>query len=310
MSSLTSEHQALHVPPLEEVAAVLQTGLKKYFAEGSVTVVQCPDLTKEPYSLGAAGLCGSPRLADVGGVPYLMPTIQRDKLYDVKTLAKMVDLPESFVLGAGAGPHDYIGVNSELMADVVTGTKYRNGSYTAKINATNKCELQKLPDDQSRCALMLNMFASEGRGGKVLRVWAKKRTGDTNLVSCLRQALEDHYGDKPVGLGGTFRLVEGSAKCHVMPDFSPVPLTCNDDVNKWLHFFDFPAPMVFMSTLVSKDPGMDLRTEHSHGYGKDYGGHYHFDTTPDNVEYEAYYNLAEYMYRIDRPNVTHQVGRN
>lgn len=308
--SVSSEHQALHVPPLEEVAAVLQTAIRKYFAEGSVTVVECPDLTKSPYSLGASGLCGSPRLADVGGVPFLMPTVQKDKLYDMETLANTVDLPESFVIGAGAGPHDYIGVNSELMADVITGTKCKNGSYTAKINAAGKCELQKLPEDQPRCALMLNMFASKGERGKVLRVWAKKRTADTNLVSCLRQALEDHYGDKPVGLGGTFRLVEGSAKCHVMPDFSPVPLTCNDDVNKWLHFFDFPAPMVFMSTLVSKDPGMDLRVEHSHGYGKDYGGHYHFDTTPDTVEYEAYYNLAEYMYRIDRPRVTHQVGRN
>jgi len=308
--SLPVEHQALHVPPLEEVAAVLQTAVKAVFAEASVSVVECPDLRKEPYGLGAAGLCGSPRLAEVGGVPYLMPNVQKDKLYDFKNLAKSVNLPDSFVLGAGAGPHDHVGVNSELMANVVTGTKSVNGSRTAKIDAAGKCELQKLPESQARCALMLNMFASEGRGGKVLRVWAKKRTGDTNLVTCLREALEKHYGDKPVGLGGTFRLVEGSVNCHVMPDYSPVPLTCNDDVNKWLHFFDFPAPMVFMSTLISKDPGMDLRVEHTHGYGKGYGGHYHYDTTPDTVEYEGFYNLAEYMYRVDRPKVTHNVGRN
>lgn len=304
------EHKALHVPPLEEVASVLEAALKKNFADATVSVVECPDLTKGPYSLGAAGLCGSPRLADVGGVPYLMPTVQRDKVYDLKDLAASVDLPNSFIVGAGAGPHNYVGVNSELMANVVVGNKSYNGSRAAKVDAAGKCELLTLPQEQTGCALMLNMFASEGKGGKVLKIQAKRRTGETNLVSCLRQALENHYGDKPVGLGGTFRLVQGKAKIHVMPDFSPVPLTCDADVNKWLRFFDMEAPMVFLSTLISKDPGLDLRIEHSHGYGDDRGGHYHFDTTPDIVEYEAYYNVAEFMYRVDKPVVTHGFGRN
>ncbi|XP_045115366.1 ester hydrolase C11orf54 homolog [Portunus trituberculatus] len=307
---LPVEHKPLHVPPLEEVASVLEAALKKNFAEAAVSVVECPDLTKTPYNLGAAGLCGSPRLADVGGVPYLMPTVQKDKLYDIKDLAGCVDLPNSFIVGAGAGPHKYIGVNSELMANVVVGDKACNGSRAAKVDAAGKCELLSLPQEQTGCALMLNMFASEGKGGKVLKVQAKKRTADNNLVSCLRQALESHYGDKPVGLGGTFRLVQGKAKTHVMPDFSPVPLTCNDDVNKWLNFYDMEAPMVFLSTLISRDPGLDLRVEHSHGYGDDRGGHYHYDTTPDTVEYEAYYNVAEYIYRVDKPVATHGFGRN
>ncbi|KAG0719875.1 Ester hydrolase C11orf54 [Chionoecetes opilio] len=305
------EHQALHIPPLEDVAAVLQAALKKNFAEATVSVVECPDLTKAPYSLGAAGLCGSPRLADVGGAPYLLPIAQKDKLYDIKDLATSVELPNSFIVGAGAGPHNYVGVNSELVANVVVGNQANNCSRAAKVDAASgKCELIKLPQEQTGCALMLNMFASEGKGGKVLKIQAKTRTGDNNLVSCLRQALENHYGDKPVGLGGTFRLVEGKAKCHVMPDFSPVPLTCDGDVNGWLKFYDMAAPMVFASTLISMDPGMDLRIEHSHGYGEDTGGHYHYDTTPDTVEYEGYYNVAEFMYRVDKPTVTHSFGRN
>lgn len=295
------ERRALHVPPLEEVASVLQDALKKSFAEATVTVVDCPDLTQAPYSLGAAGLCGSPRLADVGGVPYLVPMVKRDKLYDLKDLAAHVDLPNSFIVGAGGGPLNYIGVNSELMANAVVGDNTRNGSRASKVDAAGKCELIRLPPEQTGCSLMLNMFASEGKGGKVLKVQAKKRTADTNLVSCLREALERHYGEKPVGLGGTFRLVQGKAKIHVMPDFSPVPLTCEGDVNKWLNFYDMEAPMVFLSTLCSKDPGMDLRIEHSHGYGDDRGGHYHFDTTPDIAEYEGFYNVAEFMYRVDRP---------
>ena len=41
--------------------------------------------------------------------------------------------------------------------------------------------------------------------------------------------------------------------------------------------------------------GLDLRLEHSHGFNleKGQGGHYHYDTTPDIVEYTAYYNIAE-----------------
>lgn len=295
------ERRALHVPPLEEVASILQTALKKYFAEATVSVVDCPDLTKAPYSLEAAGLCGSPRLADVGGVPHLMPMARRDKLYDLNDLAVSVDLPNSFIVGAGAGPLNYIGVNSELMANAVVGAKPLNGSRASKVDAAGKCELMKLPQEQTGCSLMLNMFASEGKGGKVLKVQAKKRTGDTNLVTCIREALASHYGEKPVGLGGTFRLMQGKAKIHVMPDFSPVPLTCEDDVNTWLKFYDMEAPMVFLSTLCSKDPGMALRIEHSHGYGDDRGGHYHYDTTPDIAEYEGYYNVAEFMYRVDNP---------
>ncbi|XP_045598029.1 ester hydrolase C11orf54 homolog [Procambarus clarkii] len=304
------EKRPLHVPSLEELAPILQNALKMNFAEVDVCVVECPDLTNEPFRLEGKGLCGSPRLGDVGGVPHLVPLAHKDKVYDIKQLAAEVHLPNAFVLGAGAGPHTFVGVNSELMANVKTGEKASNGSRISKIDSSGNYELVKLPESETRCALMLNMFASEGRAGKVLRIWAKKRTGENNFVSCLRQALESHYGEKPVGLGGTFRLVEGSAWCHVMPDFSSAPLSCDKDINKWLRFFDMPAPMVFLSTLISKDPGLDLRLEHSHGYGNQCGGHYHYDTTPDAVEYEAFYNVAEFIYRIDKPKVTHDFGRN
>ncbi|KAK7080120.1 hypothetical protein SK128_006978 [Halocaridina rubra] len=308
--SLSVEKKQLHVPPLEEVATVLQSALKNSFAEASVSVVECPDLTKPPYGLEAVGLCGSPRLGDVGGVPNLMPVVQKDKLYDIRDLAKSVDLPDGFVIGAGAGPHPHVGVNSELMANLVAGDRASNGCHIAKVNDAGSYQLMKLPPTETRCALMLNMFASEGQSGKVLHIKAKKRTNDTNLVTCLRKGLEEFYGEKAVGLGGTFRLMQGRAKCHVMPDFPKAPLTCDADVNKWLKFYDMPAPMVFLSTLISKDVDLDLRIEHSHGYGKDCGGHYHYDTTPDAVEYEGYYNVAELMYRIDRPIVTHSFGRN
>lgn len=55
---------------------------------------------------------------------------------------------------------------------------------------------------------------------------------------------------------------------------------------------------------------LDLRMEHFHCYSNHGdGGHYHYDTTPNEVEYRGYFNIAEYMFRIDKPLETHAIGR-
>ena len=61
------------------------------------------------------------------------------------------------------------------------------------------------------------------------------------------------------------------------------------------------APLTVLSVMVSRDPGLDLRVEHSHGWGEDgvQGGHYHYDTTPEVVQYTGYYNLASNCYRYN-----------
>jgi hypothetical protein len=55
------------------------------------------------------------------------------------------------------------------------------------------------------------------------------------------------------GLGGAFLIKAGKAKHHIMPDFSKVPLKTDEDVNNWLKFFEFEAPLVSVGTLVSCD---------------------------------------------------------
>lgn len=47
---------SFHVPSLEELAGVLQKGLKDNFADVQVSVVDCPDLTKEPFTFPVKGL--------------------------------------------------------------------------------------------------------------------------------------------------------------------------------------------------------------------------------------------------------------
>ena len=66
--------------------------------------------------------------------------------------------------------------------------------------------------------------------------------------------------------------------------------------------------MIFLFVCLFQ--GLDLRVEHFHCFSDHgEGGHYHYDVTPDEVQYSGFFNLAEKIYRIDRPLVTHNVGR-
>lgn len=127
---------------------------------------------------------------------------------------------------------------------------------------------------------------SEGKPGKVLKVEAHGRTSGDNFVTILRNILKDHYNDVPLSLGGVFLIGTGKAKLHIMPDFSTTPLLSDDDVNSWLRFFEMDSPLVCLSVFHSTDPGLDLRVEHTHCFSDhNQGGHYHYDTTPQDVRW-------------------------
>ncbi|EDW33036.1 GL16084 [Drosophila persimilis] len=172
------------------------------------------------------------------------------------------------------------------------------------------CVLEKIPHTEPRCALLLNLFLSQGAPGQVLKISAKQRTGEQNFIECIRKGLEDHYGDRVVGLGGIFLIKKGAVHQHVMRDFSSTPIHTDEEVNEWLKFYDMPAQLNAVGTLVTKEHDLDLRLQHFHSFSfSNWGGHYHYDTTPDIVEYEAYLNVAERVVRVDKPLSTHKVGR-
>ena len=99
-----------------------------------------------------------------------------------------------------------------------------------------------------------------------------------------------------------FQIVQGKAHTHVMSDFCDSPLDTTDKINNWLKFFEMKAPLICLSAFVSDDLGMDLRLEHTHCYSHHGdGGHYHYDTTPDDVEYLGYFNLAKKVCGYDQP---------
>lgn len=312
-----SEKFQFHVPSLEELCTVLQSGLKENFADVQVSVVDCPDLTQDPFRFPVKGICGKPRITDVGGVPYLIPMPKQDKIYNMNAVAKEIELPGAFILGAGAVSSRTLGMNAELMPVVQTegeGKPAVNGSYYSTINpADGACLQEKYSEKYSDCdfGLLANLYACEGKPGKVIEVRANRRTGQSSLVTSMRKTLEKQYSDQSVGMGGTFVIQKGKAKIHIMPpEFSACPLLTDEDVNKWLKHFEVSAPLICQPVLVSRDPGLDLRVEHTHCFSHHgEGGHYYIDTTPDSVEYLGYFLPAEFLYRIDRPEDTHVVGR-
>ena len=291
---------------LQDVARVLENGLRDNFEEASVSVVECEDLTKSPWNLAAPGISGSPKMLDIGGVPYLTPCVQRHKLYDMRDYPNIAGLKKGLVIGAGAAPWPYLDRNAEMMPNLFVEEDKSISTQKTQISRTfdhdNSYATEKLPVAETRNSLLGNLFISEGKTGQVLKIQCKKRIGTTNFTNSLKYCLEKGFPGLFLGLGGVFHIASGKAKVHIMPDFSPCPLNTDKDVENWLKFYQVSAPFTCLSTLVVNDPGLDLRSEHSHGWGEEgQGGHYHGDTTPDLVEYRGYFSLPEVVYRVDRP---------
>ncbi|CAG9862318.1 unnamed protein product [Phyllotreta striolata] len=312
-NSIPVESKKLFVPPLSEVAEAINNTLKTNFAEVSVEVVDCPDLRQQPFTLASEGLGGNTKIIELGGNPYLLPEVHREKYYDLKDIAKLVNSNPSFIIGAGAGPNQYVGVNCEGVYNVMIadGEVVNQSTRISKVDSNDDKSIQEiLPKNETRLALLGNLFFSEGKPGKVLKVHAKKRTGDDNFITSIRKAIVAKYNDL-VGIGGVFLMKEGKGKFHVMRDFSKTPIQNEEQLNKWLKFYNFSAPLVSVGTLVNSDGGeLDLRVQHFHTFSHHgEAGHYHYDTTPEEVEYLGFFNVGEMLYRIDKPVNTHNWGR-
>lgn len=153
--------------------------------------------------------------------------------------------------------------------------------------------------------LMGNFYSSQNNPGKVLKILAKKRIAKENYTEAIRATLLSRYGqDKPISMGGVFLINKGVAKLHIMPKYWPTEPSTNESVNnEWLKYYEITKhPLVCLSVFHSHDPGYDLRMEHTHCFNLDTqgeAGHYHYDVTPESIEYEGYFNIAEQVYRLD-----------
>lgn len=311
-------------PTLEEIAFAITPALEKNFSHTKISVEACPDLREAPYHLATEGLCGNESVADIGGQPNLFPEPRLDCKYSLIDIAKEMNMDPSkgHLLGAGAGPFHRIGMNSELAPNLSWEggfDKVNNLTYYTKYDGhsgkhATVCERSPTTD----CALMMNLYGSSGLPGNVLKIVARSRTGDAkSFTELIRKTLFEKYGDeRPVSMGGMFLIKRGKAHFHVMPDFPPkqqLPFKDPKQLNDWLTYHDFEAPIVCLSVFHSADPGknLGLRMEHTHCFSPDggnRGGHYHYDLPPgdgvEEVEYEAYFQSAMSIFRIDKPEVT------
>lgn len=328
---------SLRPPSLPALADVISSGLSSNFAQSSCTVDTPPDLTLPPYHLAGPGLTGSARIVDIGGPPNLSPLPDKTKKYNLRSIARQAEMSSSsgFLLGAGAGPFHILGQNSELMPNLAYGIaagsrdsqNIRNRTHYAKITGANSVCCAHVPDDTADFAFMCNLFCSDGVPGPCLHVTARSRTGPLNFTETIQKALQDTYGGKLLSVGGVFLIKRGVANLHVMPDFSSEPLKSRKDVEEWIRYFDMKfasdgkpedGPLVCLSVFHSgDDTGLDLRMEHTHCFTVSVddnpdgnaaketakGGHYHYDLddTKEEIEYEGWFNVAEYLYRIDQP---------
>lgn len=312
----------LFVPELKSLAVMLQASLESNFETVEVKVVQCPDLTK--WGLAAPGICGNPRIVDVGGVPNLLDPKYHKETFDLNRIAEAVELPGAYVFGAGAASSKVVGVNAELMPTENTSNGHRCTKYakTTAPDADGKVGFEVADYKSSEFGLLANLFACDGKPGDVIEVRVKVRKGTDNFVSCMRkglaQALEEADNDakqegmpirRCIGMGGVFKVAKGQVRAHVMPPFKKTLMEDGPEVEDWLKFFPMGPDLTCLSVFLTGDPtkgtsrphGLDLRLEHTHFFSqgsKKEGGHYHFDTTPEDVEYVGYFLPAPSVYRI------------
>ncbi|CAJ0948283.1 unnamed protein product, partial [Mesorhabditis belari] len=291
----------LHVPPLNELGEAIREGLQENFNEVNVQITPCPDLRSEEIGLVSRYFGASMKLADIGGPGNLFPQIHKEKKFDIKEICELCESGTGSAFGPGAGPWPVVGTNSEMVADVDCG-KDKVATKIAKIVDSEKGYATETITSPT-FSLMANL-AITGDPEKqvdVVHIHAKVRKGKLNFTDSIRQAVAKCYGEQAVSLGGVFIIRKGKAKLHVMPDFPACPWNTEDEITRdWLKYFEMSAPLVCCSVMHSHDPGHHLRMEHTHCFSKHGdGGHYHYDTTPEEVEYEGWFAPAEKVFRID-----------
>lgn len=57
---------------------------------------------------------GDENVFEIGDIENVLPTMKREKLYNIKDLKRITASDPLFVIGASAGPHPFVGVDSEV----------------------------------------------------------------------------------------------------------------------------------------------------------------------------------------------------
>ncbi|MDA7700074.1 DUF1907 domain-containing protein [Candidatus Pelagibacter sp.] len=298
---------------LDKISEALQSGLIKNYHQVEVSVQDCPNLKE--WGCPAEGISGNERIIDVGGEPYMHDPKHLGAEFDYEEISKKIGSEKSYALGAGSGAMSCLGGHcGELVINENLITS-ESKSIIARVGTNKECIAEKYT--ARKHGGLGNVYYTDGIKGKVIKIKIKGRSGDQgSLPQAMRKALTDNLlikDNEHIALAGIFRILKGQIKSHVQPDYADIKHEYYDAkqmkcVKDFLQFYEPVGPeLQGYSVLWTGDPtggNLDLRESgehtHFHSYTKEnVAGHYHFDVTPNDIEYEGYFNIAKEVHRVN-----------
>ena len=298
---------------LDKISDALQSGLSSNYKVVEVSIVDCPNL--RDWDCPSEGISGNQKIIDVGGEPYMHDPKFIGAEFDYEEISKMIGSEKSYALGAGSGAMSCLDghcgelvINENLITD-------ESKSIIARVGKNKECIAEKYT--ARKHGGLGNVFYTDGVRGKVIKIKIKGRSGEQgSLTQAMRKALSDHLKIKDndhIALAGVFRILNGKIRSHVQPDYKDIKHEYYDPeqmkcVKDFLQFYEPVGPeLQGYCVLWTGDPtggNLNLRESgehtHFHSYTKEnVAGHYHFDVTPEEIEYEGYFNTAEEVHRVN-----------
>ena len=310
---LTIEKAQFAKTSLEQISEALKKGLQKNYKLVEISIVDCPNLKQ--WDCPAEGLSGNQKIIDVGGEPYMHDKKLIGAEFDYEEIAKKIGSEKSYALGAGSGAMSCLGGHcGELVINENLITN-ESRSIIAQVDENQKCKSSKYT--ARKHGGLGNIYYSDGKPGKVIKIKIKGRLGKQgSLPQAMRTALKENLStenDNHFAVAGVFRILNGKIKSHVQPDYDTIKHEYYDPkqmkcVKDFLKFYEPIGPYFqCYSILWTGDPTggkLNLRESgehtHFHSYkGTQDAGHYHFDVTPEEIEYECYFNIPEEVHRVN-----------
>jgi hypothetical protein len=310
---LTIEKAQFTKTSLEQISEALKKGLQKNYKSVEISIVDCPNLKQ--WDCPAEGLSGNQKIIDVGGEPYMHDKKLIGAEFDYEEIANKIGSEKSYALGAGSGAMSSLGGHcGELVINENLITN-ESRSIIAQVDENQKCKSSKYT--ARKHGGLGNIYYSDGKPGKVIKIMIKGRSGTQgSLPQAMRTALKENLStenDNHFALGGVFRILNGKIRSHVQPDYDTIKHEYYDPkqmkcVKDFLKFYEPIGPYFqCYSILWTGDPTggkLNLRESgehtHFHSYkGTQDAGHYHFDVTPEEIEYECYFNIPEEVHRVN-----------
>ncbi|XP_071644516.1 ester hydrolase C11orf54 homolog [Temnothorax longispinosus] len=163
------------------------------FKKLTIDVAACPCLTGEPFNLAGVGLSGNASIIEVGNYTNFMSTPQYDTAkWNFREILSLTTY-DSFIIGSGYAAKPYMPYNGHITTD---------GS-----------RIEMLTDPyQIMCSFVGNFFVSKGKNGNVLRVRAKGRESNLDIITIMQGILYKRYCEKKnctVALGCVLRIKNG-----------------------------------------------------------------------------------------------------